>query len=190
MAEGHNINAWLNWRQSPREDALVLPNSTAPSTFGFPTDGHKWRWHRPAWFVDSHLMAKTSEPSLTGTEFDLLSLSLQGKPSLMREFLPPTEIPKNTKFCFPALALFISYSQLSFQCYLRLLTFFPWKITRLLITKIEAIKWTSSSRRDKDHEITLVKEDFYLPKTQKEVWMMKAPSPSYVFSEWFISFVL
>lgn len=86
MAEGHDINASLTWRQSPRQDALVLQNSSASSTFSFPTDGHTWRWHRPVWFVGRYLVAKTSEPSLTRTEFDLLSFSLQGKPSLMRDF--------------------------------------------------------------------------------------------------------
>lgn len=72
MAEGHKYQCFtsLIWRQSPRGGAWVIQTSTASSTFSFPTDGHKWKWHGHAWFTGIYTGAKTSKSCLTGREFE------------------------------------------------------------------------------------------------------------------------
>lgn len=115
-------------------------------------------------------MAKTSEPSLTRTEFDLLSLSLQGKPSLMRDFFSSYRNSKEHKIPLPCTCTVYFLFTAFFLMLCNVFDLFPLKNHQATDNKkIEAVRCTASSRRDKDHEITIIKEDFYLPTTWKEL---------------------
>lgn len=111
-------------------------------------------------------MAKTSEPGLTRTEFDFLSLSLQGKPSLMRDFSSYRNSYKEHKI--PLLCTCTVYFLFTFFFLMlhKIFDLFTLKNHQATDNK----KSKPSSVLPPQGEIkTIIREDFYLPTTWKEL---------------------